>query len=361
MQSIGVGIIGLHHLHPCDYLPHFQALPQTEVRALVEADAAWSARVCAATGIEGYAGLDELLERPDIQLAVVFLPHADCPAAVERLARAGKHVIVEKPMAATADGIRRMIAAAEAAGVQLSTPYCWRCHPAARQLKRLIEDGTIGQVVALEGRCTAGSPQRYQKEDVSPWILRKETAGGGPMHNLGVHWIDLFRWLLQDEVREVAGMVSHLQYQLEVEDTSFALLRFYRGAMATLDISYSAPEKYPAGRDLFIGIRGTRGMLSWSPAWGETADEIVLCSDQEELADGPVRAFRIESRAVPGYGGISGLAYLRETIEAIADGRLPEIGGVDGLRAMEVVEAIYISAARGATIAVTPNGEEWKA
>ena len=178
------------------------------------------------------------------------------------------------------------------------------------------------------------------------------------MHNLGVHWIDLFRWLLHDEVQEVVGMVSHLQYQLEVEDNSFALLRFCRGATATLDISYGAPASYPAGRDLFIGIRGTRGALSWSPAWGGTADEILLCSDQDELADGPVRTFRIGSRAVEGYGGISGLAYLRETIEAIAAGRPPEIGGVDGLRALEVVEAIYASAARGTTVAVSQTGEK---
>jgi len=178
------------------------------------------------------------------------------------------------------------------------------------------------------------------------------------MHNLGVHWIDLFRWLLQDEVQEATGMVSHLQHGLDVEDNSFALLRFCGGATATLDIGYSVPAEYPAGRDLFIGIRGTRGALSWSPAWGGTADEVFVCSDGSDFADGPVRTFQIGSRAVPGYGGISGLAFLRETVEAMVAGRPPEITGVDGLRALEVVEAVYESAATGRTVTVPGTREK---
>jgi predicted dehydrogenase len=312
--------------------------------------------VCGKAGTQGHAELDELLGRADIDLVVLFLPHADCPAAAEKAARAGKQLIVEKPMAATSAGIRRMIEAAEGAGVTLSAPYCWRCHPAAREIKRLVADGVLGEVVALQGRCAAGSVERYRANGIQPWILEREKGGGGPMHNLGVHWIDLFRWLLGDEVQEVTGMVSHMQHQVEVEDNSFALLRFGGGATAALDIGYSVPDAYPAGRDLFIGIRGTRGALSWSPAWGGTADEVFVCSDRQDMADGPVRTIRIGSREVDGYGGISGLVYLRETVAAISAGRAPEITGADGLRALEVVEAVYESAATGRTVAVSGTG-----
>jgi len=158
MDTLGVGIVGLHHLHPVDYLPHFEALSETRVRAIAEPDVALREKVCAAAGVPGYAGDEELLERDDVDLVVAFLPHADCPAFVERAARAGKHVIVEKPMAATAEGIRRMISAAAGAGVQLSAPYCWRYHPVSRQIKEMVDDGVLGDVIALEGRCAAGSP-----------------------------------------------------------------------------------------------------------------------------------------------------------------------------------------------------------
>lgn len=352
MEILGVGIIGLHHLHPVDYLPHFEAILETEVRAIAEADGAYLDRACGETGIQGYGDYNELLNRDDIALVVIFLAHSDCPEAVERAAQAGKHVIVEKPMANTSDGIRWMIAETRKAGVSLSTPHCWRAHPAARQIKRLIDDGALGEIITLEGRCAAGSPMRYLENDISPWLVKKATAGGGPMHNLGVHWIDLFRWVLEDEVDSVMGMVSNAQHKLDVEDNSFGILRFRGGATATLDISYSVPRSYPAGRDLFVSVRGTQGTVSWSPAWGGTADEVFIVSDHPDYTDGPVGTLQIGSREVPGYGGISGRAYLRNTVGAIADGRQPDITGLDGLRALEVVEAIYESAETGRAVTV---------
>ena len=81
--------------------------------------------------VRGYADWRQLLERERLDLAVIFLPHADCPDAAVACAERGVHVLVEKPMAASAEGVRRMIAAAEQAGVILSTPYVWRYHPVA--------------------------------------------------------------------------------------------------------------------------------------------------------------------------------------------------------------------------------------
>jgi predicted dehydrogenase len=347
MGTLGVGIIGLHHLHSVDYIPHFETIGHTEVRGIAEADNVYLDRVCAETGIAGYSDYGDLLAREDIHLVAIFLPHHECPEAVERAAAAGKHVIVEKPMANTSDGIQRMIDATEKAGVVLSPPYCWRAHPASRQIKRLVERGILGDLVTLKGRLSAGSPARYDLDGISPWLNIKAQAGGGPMHNLGVHWIDLFRWILDDEVESAVGMVSHLQHNLDIEDNSFGIIRFERGATATLDISYSVPGGYPAGRDLFISLRGTLGSVTWSPAWGGTADEVVVVSDHEEFQDAPVATLQIGSREVPGYGGICGLAYLREVTEAILKGSAPAITGTDGLRALKVAEAIYASAESG--------------
>ncbi len=356
MKRLGVGIIGFHHLHSLDYLPHFEAIVQTEVRAVAEADPVYLKQVCGRTGIDGYVDYNALLAREDIGLVAILLPHSECPEAVERAAAAGKHVIVEKPMADTSEGIRRMISATGEAGVALSSPYCWRAHPASRKIKELVDGGLLGQIVALEGRCAAGSPLRYLENGISPWLNQRAVAGGGPMHNLGTHWIDLFRWFLQDEVRLATGMVSHLQHHLDIEDNSFGIVKFRSGATATLDISYSVPKAYPAGRDLFIGLRGTLGSASWSPAWGGTADEVFVVSDHPDFAGGPQTTLRIASQATDGYGGVSGRMYLNETVDAILDGRTPGITGMDGLRAVEVVEAIYASAETGRVVTVGDCG-----
>ena len=351
MRTLGVGIIGLHHLHPRDYLPHFEALPNTVVRAVAEADDGLRRQVCDATGLPGHADYEELLGRDDVDLAVIFLPHAECADAAQIAARCGKHLIVEKPMADTSDNVRRMVRAAREAGVTLSSPYCWRYHPAAQQIKQIISAGVLGQIITLEGRCMAGGPGRYLADDISSWLIQS-SSGGGPMHNLGVHWIDLFRWLLESEVTSASGMVSHSHHDLPVEDNSLALLQFEEGAIGTLDISYSAPRDYPAGRDLYIGIRGTAGALSWSPAWGGTADEVVVCSEHPDYADAPRHVLQIASRTVTGYAGICGLAYLRATADAVGSGRAPAVTGTDGLRALEVVEAVYASADTGQRVDV---------
>ena len=351
MRTLGIGIIGLHHLHPTDYLPHFRAIPNVEVRTLSEADDSLRRQVCDAAGVPGHTDYAELVGRDDVDLVAIFLPHAECAEAAESAARSGKHVIVEKPMADTSDNVRRMVLATAEAGVTLSSPYCWRYHPAAQQVRQVVSAGVLGQIIALEGRCMAGGPDRYLENGISPW-LNEPGAGGGPMHNLGVHWIDLFRWLLQAEVESASAMVSHAHHGLAIEDNSLALLQFEGGAISSLDISYSAPSGYPAGRDLYIGIRGTLGTLSWSPAWGGTADEIVVCSDHPDYADAPRHVLQIASRTVTGYAGICGLAYLRSTVEAVGSGRTPEVTGTDGLRALEVVEAVYAAAATGRRVDV---------
>ena len=356
MERLGVGIIGFHHLHSLDYLPHFDAIARTEVRAVAEADPVYLERVCGQTGIEGHEDYNALLSREDIDLAVILLPHAECPDAVERAAAAGKHVIVEKPMADTSEGIRRMIAAAEEAGVMLSSPYCWRAHPASRKIRELVDRGVLGRIVALEGRCAAGSPLRYLEDGISPWLNQKAIAGGGPMHNLGTHWIDLFRWILKDEAQQATGMLSHMQHRLDIEDNSFGIVKFRNGATATLDISYSVPKAYPAGRDLFIGLRGSLGTVSWRPAWGGTADEVFVVSDHPAFADAPRTTLKIASGAAEGYGGVSGRVYLSETVDAILEGKAPGISGMDGLKALEVVEAIYASAKTGRVVTVEDCG-----
>ena len=225
--------------------------------------------------VRTYADWRHLLEREQLDLAVIFLPHADCPEAAVACAQRGVHVLVEKPMAASAEGVRRMIAAAGQAAVILSTPYVWRYHPVALEMKKLIERGVGG---GFEGRCAAGRLQRYPEAHAG-WMLEKARSGGGPMFNLGVHWIDLYRWLLADEVVEVIGKNVHVNPQYDIEDNSFALLTFSRGTVVALDISYTVPESYPYGRDLYLALRGTTGVLAWSPSYEGVKERLFVCSD----------------------------------------------------------------------------------
>ena len=155
-QPLTVGFLGLSHLHPPSYMPLFQAIPGAAVVAVADSNPAVLDRFLKDFPVRGYSDWHNLLERESLDLAVIFLPHADCPDAAVACAQRGIHVLVEKPMAASAEGVRRMIAAAKQAGVILSTPYVWRYHPVALQMKKLIEQGVTGRIVGCEGRCAAG-------------------------------------------------------------------------------------------------------------------------------------------------------------------------------------------------------------
>jgi predicted dehydrogenase len=263
--------------------------------------------------------------------------------------------MVEKPMSASAKGAEEIVRAARSAHVKLTTGYCWRLHPVAREFRRLVQSGILGQVVGAEGRCAAGRLQRYIDGKAS-WMLQKSRSGGGPMYNLGVHWIDLFRWMLEDEVLEVSGQNVKVNQVYDIEDNSFAHLRFARGTMASLDISYTVPDSFPYGRDLYLSVRGTRGVVSWSPAYEGEKDQLFICSDHPDFTGSPRRVQSFELASVKGYSGVMGMAYVNDFVEAIRKDRSPAVTGEDGVAALRVVEAIYASAEskRWVTVAHPP-------
>lgn len=342
-KVLKVAVIGLGHLHPRSYMPLFPLAPATQVVAVMEPNASLREPFCKDFGIRGYTELAPLLktEKPDI--AAIFLPHCDCPDAAAQCAAAGAHLMVEKPMAASSRGAEQILQASRKAGVKLTTGYAWRLHPVAREIRRLVQGGVIGEIVGGEGRCAAGRLQRYL-DGQSPWILQRAKSGGGPMYNLGVHWIDLFRHILADEVAEVSGRNVKVNTQYDIEDNSFAHLRFRQGAILALDISYTVPDCFPYGRDLYIALRGTKGVISWAPAYEGQKDVLFVCSDAPAFTGSPRRSQEFELEPVKGYSGYMGREYVRAFVEAIRNNTTPPITGEDGVAALKVVEAVYTSA-----------------
>ncbi len=349
MRNLNVGFLGLSHLHPRSYMPLFTAVQGADVVAVADANPTVLNGFTADFPVRGYAHWQEMLEKEQLDLALLFLPHVECPDAAVACAEHGVHLVVEKPMAADTAGVARMIAAAEKAGVVLATPYLWRYHPVARHMKKLIEEGVLGRIVGCEGRCAAGRLNRYI-EGNAKWMLTKALSGGGPMYNLGVHWIDLYRWLLQDEVVEVMGKNVKVNTEYDIEDNSFAILTFSKGTVLALDISYTVPDSYPYGRDLYLGLRGTGGVLSWGPSFEGIRERLFVCSDLSDYTASPRRHVDFELTSLPGYCGITGVQFLQDVVKSITDGAPVTITGQDGLRALEVVEAVYQSVETGRVV-----------
>ncbi len=352
-RQLQVGILGLGHLHPRTYMPHFAATPAVRVVAAGDASEPLREAFARDFGVRVYPSWRELLDNEKLDLAYIFLPHNQCPSAGMECARRGIHVVVEKPVAHSSAACRRLVAACREHGVLFSTPYLWRYHPVCRDMKAIVDSGMLGKIVACEGRCAAGGLHRYI-EGHAAWMLDRKQSGGGPMFNLGVHWIDLFRWLLADEIVEVVGKNAHVNKQYDVEDNSMAICTFAGGTLLSLDISYTVPDSYPNGRDLYLALRGTEGCLSYAPAFEGREQTLFICSNDPRLGETPHKTVRFQLEDVPGYCGPLGREYVAEIAADVQRQREPKIGGEDAVRSLRVVEAIYRSAQTGKAVRLKP-------
>ncbi len=350
-NPLKLAIIGLGHLHPRTYMPHFQAAAATEVVAVSDSHESLREAFAADYQVRAHADWSGLLSEEDIDLAYIFLPHDECPAAAEACAARNIHVVVEKPVAATLQGCRRVVDACRAGGVYFSTPYMWRLHPVCREMKRIIDSGVLGRIVGCEGRCAAGGLHRYIEGNAA-WMLERKKSGGGPMYNLGVHWIDLFRWFLDGEIVEVLGKNVHVDQTYDIEDNSFAICTFGCGATLALDISYTVPDSYPHGRDLYLSLRGTEGCLNYSPAFEGGSQTLHVCSDDSRFGGAPRKTIDFQLQPMSGYCGSLGLEYVETVAADIRANRRPLIGGRDAIKALQVVEAIYDSSQSGKAVRV---------
>ena len=348
-KILNVAIVGLGHLHPRGYMSLFENCGRTRVVSAYDPDAALVERFVGDYGINGYSDIDEIFESEKLDMAVIFLPHCDCADAAIKFAQRGVHLMIEKPIAHTSADVKRLMTVADAKGVKITTGYCWRYHPVIKQMKECIENGVLGDIVSVEARLAAGKVERYIAGN-SAWMLEKARSGGGPMYNLGVHWIDIINYLLVDSAVEVCACNTQTSDKYDIEDSSIAMLKFGSGVTAMLSVSYVVPDCFPCGRDLYLGVKGSKGVLSYCPKYeGEQAggavqtDVLEIYSDSEKMAGAAARQYSFQLDKVPGYSGYMGQAYVDDFVNAIFQGQEPFIGVDEALDVLKVVEAIYQS------------------
>jgi predicted dehydrogenase len=274
---------------------------------------------CRAFGVErAYVREAELLADSEIDAVYIATPvHLHLPQTLAAAA-AGKHVLVEKPMARTVAECDQMIAACRAAGVKLGVAYYRRFYPIVGRMKELLASGELGRPLAV----SAVTSTRFVlgPGDEGYWRVVPAEGGGGALMDIGSHRLNLFLDLL-GEVAEVQARVDTLLGEYEAEDAATLLLRFQSGAHGTLQCFFGTN----CGADDF-SILGTRGRLSANPLNGE---KLIV-----ESAEGQ----RVETHAPP--ANLHG-PLIADFVAAILEGRSPLVSGEEGRRTNEVMERAY--------------------
>jgi predicted dehydrogenase len=286
--------------------------------------------------------LDHLLERGDVDVVLVATPHSRHQEHVVRAAAAGKHVLVEKPMAISTAQCDAMIAACQNAGVTLGVVQTARYTAPARAARRLIAEGRIGEVRMLQLSWLEAGYSPAAPESENSWV--SDPAEGGAFLDAGVHAFDLVRWLARSEPRQLFGRaLTYLAEPLPYL-SGMAEVVFVNGAMASVWISFELPKPgFPEHtmRTRVVGSAGVVDLDSYGKLQvGDAAGWRLLVErapyDMLDLTH-PARLEQF-------------IAQTQDYIDALRDGREPPVGGADGRAAVALVEACYRSTASGQSI-----------
>lgn len=289
-------------------------------------------------GIKGYTSYEELLADPQIDVVCICLPtglHADFTV---QAAEAGKHVVVEKPMALNLEDADRMIEACNKNGVKLAVVHPNRFRPAVRKLRSRLEAGAFGKI----GH--ANATVRWNRNDVyfaqAPWRGTK-AMDGGVLMNQAIHNIDLMLWMM-GEAEEVTTYSATRIRKIETEDTSVSIIRFKNGALGLLE---AAITLYPKNLEESLSIFGETGTAviggptaNWIKTW-KFAD---LSDEEERLA---IQQIENDPFGIPGHQCI-----IQDMVDAFFEGREPIVSGREGRQVLQLVIACQQSAEKNQPI-----------
>jgi predicted dehydrogenase len=256
-------------------------------------------------------------------------PHTFLAPTTRVALAAGKHVLVEKPMAVTLAEADELVAAARATGRVLQVGYVHRYRPEAQAARRLISAGAIGRPgLVVEDHSLSGD------ETVGPWVWDAELTGGGALIYSGIHGIDRIRWLTGQEVRLTFAQTGRFAHERGGEDNAAATLRLDGGCLAAVNQNFTP---FPIPNRWQTHVYGTEGVLRMAPGSLELVD-------------------RSGSRPVELPTEDHFAAQLRELAAAIHDRRDPLVSAEEGRANLAVVLALYESARTGR--AVAPGASE---
>jgi predicted dehydrogenase len=321
------------------------ASEESQLVAVTDIDREKAEKVAAEFGVEVANDLDALLARDDIDAIAVCVPsglHAQVALAAMA---AGKHVVVEKPADISLAEIDKMIAARDAAGVQVMSISQHRFDEASQIVHRAVTDGKFGVITSGSAAINWWRSQGYY--DSGDWRGTWELDGGGALMNQGVHTVDLLVWMLGKPVEVFAYATRRAHERIEVEDIAVATVKFESGAVATI---LGTTAAYP-GLTIRVHVHGAKGSavidndrLSYFHVDDGTTKESAYgasgAGNQAEQLVGPDA--RTNDHA----------EQYRDFLNALRTGDKPLVTLEEARRSVGVVLGVYESARTGAPVAL---------
>ena len=340
-QRIGFAVVGLGHLSLNQILPAFGSSKDCRVTALVSGDREKARKIAAQYGVPerslyDYKTYDQLAQNPDVQVIYIVLPNSMHAEFVLRGAKAGKHILCEKPMATSTRDCERMIAASKAANVKLMIAYRQQYEPMNRAILKMVREGKLGKLKSFV------ATNSQDQGDPSQWRQKLALAGGGCLPDVGIYCLNAARFLTNEEPSEIWGTTIQPKEDprfAEVEETCSFGMRFPSGFVATCSSGYGAH------RTQFLRLEGDRSWAELSPAFAYTG--LKLRTDKVEDGRNVLSEPSIEAKD-------QFAAEMDHMASCVRKNLQPHTPGEEGLQDQRITDAIYESARSGRLVKVAP-------
>lgn len=361
MNSLGIGLIGfgmIGKVHALAYreIPHYypRPLPPVQLSAVCTTRAESAERAALEGGFVNWTtSIDELVARDDVQIVDVCLPNDAHRPAILAAVRAGKHVLVDKPLAMNAQQAAEIVQAARDANVQVGMVCNYRFVPALLLAQKMIAQGTLGQIYHYHIDYLHTGYQNPNRP--MSWRLRHAQSGGGALVDLGAHVIDMARFLLGDfETVQAttrtfvnerpASTNSTARERVDVDDAAWLNAKMQNGAQGTLFVTRFATG---AVDDMNIQVYGERGAIKFSLQDGNVLQYF------DATANAAVQGWtriptgtQYQGAVVPPPRSILGwnrthAENIYQFLRAVVENRPFSPDATDGLRVHEILDAAY--------------------
>ena len=343
-MKTGFGIVG------CGMISRFHAKALEEIRgaeliACFDEFPKSAKKFAEETGCKAYDKLEDMLADPAVRIVTICTPSGAHMEPAVMAAKAGKHVVVEKPLEISLKRCDAIIKACNDANVKLCTIFPSRFSPANIALKDAIKEGRFGKLTLGDTYVKWWRDQKYY--DSGGWRGTFAMDGGGAFMKQGIHNVDLLYWLMGDVV-EVAAFTDTIAHErIEVEDVGVATVRFANGALGVIEATTAAGPNGLLKRTEIHGTKGTAiveqdHVKHWefakvSPKDRAVRDKLMLDpEDADEITGGAGDPMAISHEGHRDQ--------LKDFIRAIDRGLKPSVDGEDGRKSVELILAIYKSA-----------------
>ncbi len=344
-MATGFGIIG------CGMIANFHARAIADIEdanlvACYNRTAPKAESLAAEFGGQAFTDLEAMLALDDLDVVTICSPSGAHMEPCLAAAKAGKHVVVEKPLDVTLERCDRMIDACAEANVLLATIFPSRFHRSSRLMKQAVDAGRFGKLALGDAYVKWFRTQEYY--DSGAWRGTWELDGGGALMNQAIHSVDLLLWLMGPAVEVMAHTATLAHERIEVEDVATATIRFASGALGVIEATTAG---FPGSlkRIELSGSQGTaileeEDIVKWEFAEAVAEDETL----REEMLGRTKTGGGAADPAAIGHQAHTEL--FEDFLEAIRSERAPLIDGLEGRRSVELILAIYESARTGVKV-----------